>query len=102
MDKLFDLDLDGDIAAAWIARELLRDVLACKDNGRLRYEILERLDTFYTFAAACAVPGIRRLATTVDVWQEAIITAIVRDLSNARSEGQSNREAHRPDRVRVP
>ncbi|AZI58811.1 ISL3 family transposase [Nakamurella antarctica] len=88
-DKVMDLDVNGDVAAAWIAKELLRDVLACKDNGGLRYEIWRRLDEFYTFAARCSTPEIHRLATTVDTWQEPMITAIETNLSNAKSEGEN-------------
>ncbi|ALL56236.1 ISMsm4, transposase [Mycobacterium haemophilum DSM 44634] len=32
-------DPNGDILAAWIAKELLRDVLACTATGALRYDI---------------------------------------------------------------
>lgn len=38
-EKLTAADPNGDIAAALIAKDLLRDVLACKDNGGLGYEI---------------------------------------------------------------
>ena len=52
-------DPNGDIAAAWIAKELLRDVLACTARGGLRYEISAALYAFYTFCAACSVPEIQ-------------------------------------------
>ena len=34
-ERLTSADPGGDIAAAWIAKELLRDVLACTDRGGL-------------------------------------------------------------------
>jgi transposase len=87
-------DADRDIAAAWIAKELLRDVLACKDNGGLRWEIRAALDAFYTFAAATKVPEIHTLAATIDRWQQPIITAIRTGLSNAASEGHNRIVKH--------
>lgn len=86
-DRLGMFDRDGDLVAAWITKELLRKMLHCKDTGALRYEMRAAFDEFYTFAAACKVPEIRTLATTVDTWQRPIIAAIETGLSNARSEG---------------
>ena len=92
--KLDTFDPDRDLLAAWITKELLRDVMACKYRGGLRYEIWAALDKFYTFAAACKVPEIHTLATTVDTWQQPIITAIDTGLSNARSEGYNRIVKH--------
>jgi transposase len=86
-EKLTSADPNGDIAAAWIAKELLRDVLACTARGGLRYEISAALYAFYTFCAACSVPEIQQLAETISSWQEPMILAIQTGLSNARSEG---------------
>ena len=86
-DKLTCADPNGDIAAAWIAKELLRDVLACTARGGLRYEISAALYEFYAFCAACSVPEIVKFATTIADWQEPMILAIETGLSNARSEG---------------
>ncbi|SNW17353.1 ISMsm4, transposase [Mycolicibacterium thermoresistibile] len=85
--KLTSADPNGDIAAAWIAKELLRDVLACTARGGLTYEIRDALYRFYTFCAACSVPEISKLARTISAWQEPMILAIQTGLSNARSEG---------------
>ncbi len=82
--KLTSADPNGDIAATWIAKELLRYVLACNARGGLRYEITPAL---YTFCAACSVPELRQLAQTISTWQEPMILAIQTGLSNARSEG---------------
>lgn len=54
--KLLSADPNEDIAAAWIAKELLRELLSCADRGGLRYEITAALDRFYRFCAACTVP----------------------------------------------
>ena len=86
-EQLTSADPNGDIAAAWIAKELLRDVLACTARGGLRYEISTTLYAFYTFCAACSVPEIQQLAETISSWQEPMILAIQTGLSNARSEG---------------
>ena len=86
-DKLTSADPNGDIAAAWIAKALLRDVLACTARGGLRYEISAALYAFYTFCAACSAPEIGQLAQTISHWQQPMILAIQTGLSNARSEG---------------
>ena len=75
-DRLTSADPNGDIAAAWIAKELLRDVLACTARGGLRYEISRALYEFYAFCAACSVPEIATLAETISTWQEPMILAI--------------------------
>ena len=92
--KLDTFDPDGDLVAAWITKELLRKVMACKYRGALRYQIAAALEEFYTFAAACKVPEIHTLATTVDTWQQPIIAAIDTGLSNARSEGYNRIVKH--------
>ena len=86
-ERLTSADPNGDIAAAWIAKELLREVLACTARGGLRYEISAALYAFYAFCAACAVPEIHKLAETIETWQGPMILAIETGLSNARSEG---------------
>ena len=93
-EKLTSADPNGDIAAAWIAKELLRDVLACTDNGGLRHEIRDALYRFYTFCADCTVPEIGKLAATISTWQEPMILAITTGLSNARSEGYNRIVKH--------
>jgi transposase len=93
-EKLTSADPHGDIAAAWIARELLRDVLSCTDRGGLRYEIRAALHRFYMFCAACRVPEIGKLAVTISAWQEPMIIVITTGLSNARSEGYNRIVGH--------
>ena len=68
--KLLTADPREDIAAAWIAKELLRDLLSCAERGGLRYEITAALYRFYRFCASCSVPEILSFARTVEAWQE--------------------------------
>jgi transposase len=84
----------GDILAAWIAKELLRDVLACTATGGLRYDIAAALYRFYAFCAATAVPEIHDLAETIETWQAPMILAITTGLSNGRSEGYNRIVKH--------
>lgn len=58
-------DPNGDILAAWIAKELLREVLACTATGALRYDIAAALYRFYAFCAATSVPEIHDFAETI-------------------------------------
>jgi transposase len=87
-------DSNGDILAAWIAKELLRDVLACTVTGGLRYDIAAALHRFYAFCAATTVPEIHDLAKTIETWQQPMILAITTGLSNARSEGYNRIVKH--------
>ncbi len=87
-------DPNGDILAAWIAKELLRDVLACTTTGGMRYDIAAALHRFYAFCAATAVPEIHDLAQTIETWQAPMILAITTGLSNARSEGYNRIVKH--------
>jgi transposase len=64
--KLLHADPNEDIAAAWVAKELLRELLSCADRGGLRYEIHTALDRFYRFCAACKVPEVISLARTIE------------------------------------
>lgn len=93
-EKLTSADPNGDIAAAWIAKELLRDVLACTERGGLSYEIRDALHRFYAFCADCTVSEIGKLAATISAWQEPMILAIRTGLSNARSEGYNRIVKH--------
>lgn len=87
-------DPGGDILAAWIAKELLRDVLACTAAGGMRYDIAAALYRFYAFCAATKVPEIHDLAQTIETWQQPMLLAITTGLSNARSEGYNRIVKH--------
>ena len=92
--KLDTFDADGDLLAAWITKELLRKVMACKYRGSLRYQISAAFKELYLFTATCKVPEIHTLANTVDTWQQPIIAAIDTHLTNARSEGYNRIVKH--------
>ena len=92
--KLLSADPREDIAAAWIAKEFLRDLLSCAERGGLRYEITAALYRFYRFCASCSVPEILRFARTIEAWQDPIIAALQTGLSNARTEGYNRIVKH--------
>jgi transposase len=87
-------DPAGNILAAWIAKELLRDVLACATTGGARADVNAALWQFYDFCAATAVPEIHDLAKTIETWQAPMILAITTGLTNARSEGYNRIVKH--------
>ncbi len=87
-------DPNGDILAAWIAKELLRDVLAYTATGGLRYDLAAALYRFYAFCAATSVPEIHDLAEAIETWQQPMILAITTGLSNARSESYNRIVKH--------
>jgi transposase len=91
---LLTADPQEHIAAAWIAKELLRELISCMDRGGLRYEIHTALDRFYRFCAACSVPEVISLARTIEAWQTPIIAALQTGLTNARSEGYNRIVKH--------
>jgi transposase len=92
--KLLSADPNEDIAAAWIAKELLRELLSCADRGGLRYEIHAALDRFYRFCASCKVPEVISFARTIEAWQTPIIAAVQTGLTNARTEGYNRIVKH--------
>ena len=87
-------DPAGDILSAWIAKELLRDVLACPAGDGARSQLHAALWRFYDFCAATAVPEIHDLATTIETWQQPTILAVTTGLTNARSEGYNRIVKH--------
>jgi len=92
--KLLTADPNEDIAAAWIAKEMLRELLSCADRGGLRYEIHAALDRFYRFCASCSVPEVLSFARTIETWQAPIIAALQTGLTNARTEGYNRIVKH--------
>ncbi|MCD5317284.1 transposase [Kineosporia babensis] len=95
-NTLVELGNDGvTILKAWIAKDLLRQVLALTpsgppDSGHAvpdRSRISQRLTKFYTWCADANIPELDRLATTIDTWWDGIHNAITSGHSNAASEG---------------
>lgn len=62
-------DTDGEIAAVWLARELLSEVYAANGLAHAR----RRLIVFFQHAANADVPELTRLAKTIDRWQDEIL-----------------------------
>ncbi|VBA45083.1 hypothetical protein LAUMK41_00005 [Mycobacterium attenuatum] len=92
--KLLGADPNEDIAAAWIAKEMLRELLSYADRGGLRYEITAALNRFYQFCAACKVPEVISFARSIETWQDSIIAAVQAGLTNARTEGYNRIVKH--------
>ena len=76
-----------DILAAYIAKEKLRDLLACARTGPDRHRIRQRLSDFYHWCAHADLPELDRLATTIEQWWPHIEQFIHTGISNATSEG---------------
>ena len=81
-ERLRVADTDDEVAAAWIAVDLLRRMYAAADRGTAH----RRLVTFYEWAAAVEVPEITRLATTIDTWQAEVLAFFDTRASNAPTE----------------
>lgn len=61
-------DPDGEVSAAWIAKELLRDVYSAVDEAHAR----RRMIGFYIHCADADVAELARLARTVSRWAEEV------------------------------
>jgi transposase len=91
MDTL-DADQHGQqIAAAWIAKEKLRDVLnlRARVTGSVPGErdVRGRLFCFYDWCAQNDdIPELLTLARTVSKWEDEIVAAVLMGVTNARSE----------------
>jgi transposase len=62
-------DPDGEVSAAWVAKELLRDVYSAAGEAHAR----RRLVAFYIWCADAGVPEVARLARTVSRWSQQIL-----------------------------
>ena len=90
-------DPDGEVAACFVAKELLREVFSATDETHAR----RRMIAFYTFCADAHIPELTRLAMTVSRWSE-LIFAYHRTgrASNGRTENahmlieKTRRQAH--------
>ena len=61
-DRLRAADTDDEVAAAWIAVDLLRRMYQAPDRDTAH----RRLITFYEWAVTVEIPEITRMATTID------------------------------------
>jgi transposase len=62
-------DPDGEVAAVWLARELLVEVYAAEDLAHAK----RRLIVFFQHAADAEIPELSRLARTIDAWRDEIL-----------------------------
>ena len=62
-------DPDGEVAAVWLARELLAEVYAAPDLAAAK----RRLIVFFQHAADADIAELTRLARTVDRWRDEIL-----------------------------
>jgi transposase len=85
-DRLFfGLDLgdpDGDLAAAWLAKELLRSVYSADGPVAAR----RALGEFYAHCRRRPVPELARLARTVRAWEAQILAFHATGVSNGPTE----------------
>lgn len=74
----------GEVGAALLAKELLREVYGALDAAHAR----RRLTAFYQWAADAEVPELIRLARTISAWQDELLAFHdTAGLSNAATEG---------------
>jgi transposase len=86
---VLDGDADGQqIAAVWIAKEHLRDLLALRATRThvtpAPSAVRDKLATFYIWCADHDdIPEIKTLAATIGKWQQPVIDAVLTGYSNA-------------------
>jgi transposase len=76
-------DPTKEVQAAWAVKERLRLLLAESEPSRIRW----RLADFYQAAIDAHLPEATRLASTIQTWWPAVLTALLADVDNARTEG---------------
>jgi transposase len=86
IDKIFqrlrDEDTDDEVAAAWVAVDLLRRMYQAPDRDTAHRRLVE----LYEWAVAVEVDEITRLATTIDTWQDEVLAFFDTRASNAPTE----------------
>ena len=80
-----------EIAAAWIAKEKLRDVLSLRarvtGSGPCERQVRDRLSAFYDWCAQHDdIPELVTLARTVSRWEDELTAAVITGVTNAASE----------------
>jgi len=75
-------DPDGEVGAALLAKELLREVYAALDLRHAR----RRLIAFYQWCAEAEVPELTRLANTISAWEAEVLAYHTTGLSNGPTE----------------
>jgi transposase len=75
-------DTDDEVAAAWVAVDLLRRTYQAPDRDTAH----RRLVTFYEWAVEVDVDEVTRLARTIDTWQDEVLAFFDTRASNAPTE----------------
>jgi transposase len=89
---ILDADRHGqEIAAAWIAKEKLRDVLSLRarvtGSAPCERNVRDRLFRFYDWCAQNDdIPELLTLARTISRWEQELVSAVLTGVTNARSE----------------
>jgi len=78
-------DRYGEVGAALLAKELLRDTYAALDPAHAR----RRLTVFYQWCAQAEVPELTRLAKTIAAWQDEVLAYHHTGLSNGPTEAMN-------------
>jgi transposase len=92
---VLDGDADGQhIAAAWIAKEHLRDLLALRATRThvtpAPSAVRDKLASFYLWCADHHdIPEVKSLAETISKWQQPIIDAVLTGYSNVKAEAHN-------------
>jgi transposase len=92
---VLDGDADGQqIAAAWIAKEHLRDLLALRATRAhvtpAPSTVRDKLASFYLWCADHHdIPEVKSLAETISKWQQPVIDAMLTGHSNAKAEAHN-------------
>jgi transposase len=81
-DRLREADTDDEVAAAWVAVDLLRRMYQARDRDTAH----RRLVAFYEWAVTVDVAEVIRLATTIDTWQDEVLAFFDTRASNAPTE----------------
>ena len=76
-------DPTKEVQAAWAVKERLRLLLAEREPSKIRW----RLAHFYEAVIDAQLPEATRLAQTIQTWWPAVLTALLHDVDNARTEG---------------
>ena len=90
-------DRYGEVGAAWMAKDLCREIYTAVDAAHAR----RRLIVFYDFVADAEVPELIRLARTISTWETEILAFhTTGGLSNGPTEGINSENQAR--RARLP
>jgi transposase len=76
-------DPDGEVGAAYLAKELLRETYLAADT----FDARRRLAGFYDYCASSDVPELERLGRTIARWETPILRWHRTRLTNAATEG---------------